>query len=231
MKKVSVIVLAASSVGVRRLRRGGHAEKTHAQRQSHRPLRRARSSATASYTGDQAENEQDLDRHLDNAGDPYREPDDRAREDTDIGYQAMFGYRFHRYFAAELGLAQFGELESTAKRATWTSTTATASFRRASSSRSRRVAPSSRPSASCPSTTSSNCSAAWATCSPAPSASSARESTAIRPVRQRQGRLAESGVRHRLRLAHQPGLLDPRRIPAAGLSSARKIAPAQKTSR
>ncbi len=27
----------------------------------------------------------------------------------------MFGYRFHRFFSAELGLAQFGELKSTAK--------------------------------------------------------------------------------------------------------------------
>jgi OOP family OmpA-OmpF porin len=35
-------------------------------------------------------------------------------EDTDIGYQAMFGYRFHRYVAAELGLAQFGSMDVTA---------------------------------------------------------------------------------------------------------------------
>jgi hypothetical protein len=37
-----------------------------------------------------------------------------STEDTDIGYQAMFGYRFHRYFAAELGLAQYGSLVSQA---------------------------------------------------------------------------------------------------------------------
>jgi|SRR5689334_2458282 len=36
-------------------------------------------------------------------------------EDTDLGYQATFGYRFHRYFAAELGLAQYGSLVSHAK--------------------------------------------------------------------------------------------------------------------
>ena len=35
-------------------------------------------------------------------------------EDNDIGYQAMFGYRFHRYFAAEMGLAQFGSMDVTA---------------------------------------------------------------------------------------------------------------------
>jgi hypothetical protein len=36
-------------------------------------------------------------------------------QDTDIGYQATFGYRFHRYFAVELGLAQFGSMVSHAK--------------------------------------------------------------------------------------------------------------------
>jgi hypothetical protein len=36
-------------------------------------------------------------------------------EDTDLGYQATFGYRFHRYFAAELGLAQYGSVVSHAK--------------------------------------------------------------------------------------------------------------------
>jgi len=36
-------------------------------------------------------------------------------EDTDIGYQATFGYRFLRYFSAELGLAQYGSLVSQAK--------------------------------------------------------------------------------------------------------------------
>jgi hypothetical protein len=35
-------------------------------------------------------------------------------EDTDFGYQATFGYRFHRYFAVELGLAQFGSSFSSA---------------------------------------------------------------------------------------------------------------------
>jgi hypothetical protein len=36
-----------------------------------------------------------------------------STEDSDIGYQAVFGYRFMRYVAAELGLAQYGELSST----------------------------------------------------------------------------------------------------------------------
>jgi OOP family OmpA-OmpF porin len=38
-----------------------------------------------------------------------------STEDTDIGYQALFGFRFHRFFAAELGLAQFGSMVSSAR--------------------------------------------------------------------------------------------------------------------
>ena len=66
------------------------------------------------FTGDQDENEAELIDILDDTGNPYQNLSS-STEDSDLGYQAMFGYRFHRYFAAELGLAQFGELKSTAK--------------------------------------------------------------------------------------------------------------------
>ena len=35
-------------------------------------------------------------------------------EEKDIGYQASFGYRFHRFFSAELGLVHYGEMVSSA---------------------------------------------------------------------------------------------------------------------
>ncbi len=35
-------------------------------------------------------------------------------EDSDIGYQAMFGYRFNRYVAAELSIVDMGEISFTA---------------------------------------------------------------------------------------------------------------------
>jgi opacity protein-like surface antigen len=38
-----------------------------------------------------------------------------SSEDSDIGYQASFGYRFTRYFAAEFSLAQYGEMSSEAR--------------------------------------------------------------------------------------------------------------------
>lgn len=66
------------------------------------------------YSGDQSENEQNLVDILVNTGNPY-ENLSSGTENTDIGYQALFGYRFLRFFSAELGLAQFGELKSTAR--------------------------------------------------------------------------------------------------------------------
>jgi hypothetical protein len=38
---------------------------------------------------------------------------DISTEDSDIGYTAVFGYRFTRYIAAEFGLAQYGKLVTT----------------------------------------------------------------------------------------------------------------------
>jgi len=66
------------------------------------------------YSGNQDENEQNLIDILVNTGNPY-ENLSSSTEDNDLGYQALFGYRFHRFFGAELALAQFGELKSTAK--------------------------------------------------------------------------------------------------------------------
>jgi len=37
-----------------------------------------------------------------------------STDDSDIGFHAQFGYRFHRYFAAEFGLLQFGDLTTKA---------------------------------------------------------------------------------------------------------------------
>lgn len=51
----------------------------------------------------------------------FDDPDDVVEnltistDDSDIGYQAVFGYRFMRYMAAELGLAQFGDLTTTGR--------------------------------------------------------------------------------------------------------------------
>ena len=98
-------------------------------------------------------------------------------DNTDINYQASFGYRFNRYIAGELGLAQYGKLESKARPIS-TSAMAMARSRLKSRTHSRWAARSSRCSASCPSTTSSRRTRVSATCSPARTARSARRSTA-----------------------------------------------------
>jgi len=66
------------------------------------------------YSGDQSGFEEALRETLENANADIRNLSS-STEDSDIGYQAMFGFRFTRYFAAEIGLAQFGTLSSTAK--------------------------------------------------------------------------------------------------------------------
>jgi opacity protein-like surface antigen len=69
----------------------------------------------STYSDDQRADEQFLEAILGDAGAPIQGELSSSTEDSDIGYQALFGYRFHRFFAAELGLAQFGSLESTAR--------------------------------------------------------------------------------------------------------------------
>jgi opacity protein-like surface antigen len=64
------------------------------------------------YGGDQSNDEQSLLDLFSNAGVPVQNAV-ASTDDSDIGYQASFGYRFNRYIAFELGLAQFGSLEST----------------------------------------------------------------------------------------------------------------------
>jgi OmpA-OmpF porin, OOP family len=68
----------------------------------------------SNFSGDQSLNEESLRDLLNGAGAPVQNLSS-STEDSDIGYQATFGYRFNRFFAAELGLAQFGSLSSTAR--------------------------------------------------------------------------------------------------------------------
>ena len=215
MKRITVILLVVLGVGVRRLRRGGHTEKAHAQRESHRPLRGQRSSATATYSGDQAENEQNLIDILDNTGNPYQNLSS-STEDTDIGYQAIVRLSLSSLLRRRArpravrraqvhregghGFRRWRWLRSGQRHAHLHGRWPDALGHRHPADR-RQVR-----------TVSARLGYLFT--------SSERELTskvdgAVRLVRQRQGRFAEPGVRHRIRLAHQPGLFDPRRIPAA----------------
>lgn len=65
------------------------------------------------YTEDQSNNEQTLLDILEGNNIPL-DTTGVSTDDSDLGYHLAFGYRFHRYFAAEIALAQFGELSSKA---------------------------------------------------------------------------------------------------------------------
>jgi len=65
------------------------------------------------YPGDQGANEQGLLDILTQNGIPFQNVSS-STENSDLGYQAAFGYRATRYFAAEIGLSQYGSLASRA---------------------------------------------------------------------------------------------------------------------
>lgn len=65
------------------------------------------------YVGDQSDNEQTLEDILSLNDIPFQNLESDT-EDTDIGYQLTFGFRFNRFIAAELGLVQYGEMVSSA---------------------------------------------------------------------------------------------------------------------
>jgi opacity protein-like surface antigen len=113
MKKISVILLVVLGVAL-----AGFAEAA-------KPKKRTRNAnrigpyggalvGYSMYSGETDDLEAALRQTLINSGAAIQNLSS-STEDTDIGYQAMFGYRFHRFFSAELSLAQFGSLSSTAK--------------------------------------------------------------------------------------------------------------------
>jgi hypothetical protein len=68
----------------------------------------------ANYTAAQDDIEADLLIRLANQGAPSQNLTASSKTNG-TGYQANFGFRFTRYFAAELALAQYGDLSSTAR--------------------------------------------------------------------------------------------------------------------
>jgi hypothetical protein len=113
MKKISLIVLTVLSFAF-----AGYSDAAT-------PKKRTRSAnrigayggalvGYSTYAGDQTQVEQNLEDFLLSANAPIQGELSSGTEESDIGYQAMFGFRFHRFFSAELGLAQFGSLVSSA---------------------------------------------------------------------------------------------------------------------
>ena len=113
MKKITVILFVVLSVGF-----AGFSEAATPKKRTRNANRIGPYAGAlvgySKYAGNQDENEQNLIDILVNTGNPFQNMSS-STNNTDLGYQALFGYRFHRFFGAELGLAQFGELKSTAK--------------------------------------------------------------------------------------------------------------------
>jgi|SRR5882672_7773654 len=109
MKKISVIVLVIVSLAI-----SGYAE---AAKPKHRTRNANRVGPYGSavvgfstYTGDQGATEEILLGYFD----PATANLGVSTDDSDVGYGATFGYRFNRYMAFELTLAQYGTLSSKA---------------------------------------------------------------------------------------------------------------------
>jgi len=112
MKKITVVLVAVCGVGF-----AGFVEAAPKKRTRNQNRIGPYAGALigySDYSGDQSINEQNLIDILEETGNPIQNLSS-GTENTDIGYQATFGYRFHRYIAAELSLVQFGELKSTAR--------------------------------------------------------------------------------------------------------------------
>jgi hypothetical protein len=113
MKKLSIVVLVVLSLTF-----AGLAEAAKPQKKTRNANRFGAYGALlvgkARYTGDQSSFEAGLVDVFNTARSPTRNVSVSSKTD-DIGYQATFGFRFNRYFAAELGLAQYGELSSTVR--------------------------------------------------------------------------------------------------------------------
>jgi opacity protein-like surface antigen len=108
MKKIPVIVLVALGLAV-----AGMAEAANPKKRT-RNQNRIGPYVTglvgmSSYGGDQSGDEQALVDLIADLELPF-ENESVSTDDSDIGYQASFGYRFSRYLAGELGLSQFGSL-------------------------------------------------------------------------------------------------------------------------
>jgi opacity protein-like surface antigen len=112
MKKISVVLLMVVSLAF-----AAYAEAAKPKKRTRNANRVGPYAAAfvgqTTYPNDQTPYELALRDEIEAQGDPFQNLTSSSK-DGKIGYQAAFGYRFTRYIAAELALAQFGSTESRA---------------------------------------------------------------------------------------------------------------------
>lgn len=112
MTNTSIIVLAVFSLAFAGLAEGASPKKRTRNQNRIGPYGAGFVGQTT-YKGDQTDNEQALEDILTFNDIPFQNLQS-STEQSDIGYQLTFGFRFHRFFAAELGLVQYGDMVSKA---------------------------------------------------------------------------------------------------------------------
>src|SRR4051812_34614440 len=110
MKKILVIALVAVGVCCASLAHAAPKRKAGQNRVG--PYATGAVGMTV-YGGDHADEEQIL-RDILSANEIPQQNLVSSTDDSDVGFQVSVGYRFNRYFAAEISFAQFGELSTTA---------------------------------------------------------------------------------------------------------------------
>jgi len=111
MKKIAVIVLVVAGIASAGVSEAA-AQKKHRTRNQNRigPYATA-FLGMSKFTNDQSAAEAQIEDIFDSSSATVTNLK-VSTDDSDIAYQANFGYRFHRYIAGELGLVQYGELAS-----------------------------------------------------------------------------------------------------------------------
>ncbi len=110
MKKISVIVLVITALLMAGLAEAAPKKKRTRNANRVGPYAGVMASMT-SYTSEQDINEAGIISFFAQQNIPFTNTV-KTTDDSDFGYEAVFGYRFNRYVAAELGLLQVGEVEN-----------------------------------------------------------------------------------------------------------------------
>ena len=110
MKKISVLVLVVAALLMAGIAEAAPKKKRTRNANRIGPYAGAMV-AMSSYTSEQEINEPAIISFFAQQNIPFTNTV-KSTDDSDLGYEALFGYRFNRYIAAELGLLQVGEVEN-----------------------------------------------------------------------------------------------------------------------